>query len=1024
MNSAIRFREKAANWGADISAIIGVRYWGFFVAALIIALGSAKRIYLRMDFPQIYSELIVGGIGWAYQNKFHDYALLYGLVFFFLIAIAAIGALAVSFSRVAGPKAVERFHDLLLILCFPAVLWFASLWTSKNISFDLLSVSVVLIVFSLVLSALMVFRGKAYWADQPDLLIESVRHGVAILVFSALAVVAIGVAVNRISGILESAIWMSSNTVLRWLNMVGVCVAVACFGWIIHAQDSAKLLRGMRSLSRAAQLFLPLFFFCMLPPAWKSASGDLLASGYEVTTFGKLFVAICILLAYVEHFLSVRLMPACDPGRVYFPSVGFSIAVLLFLKTAPFSLPTRMWDDYHFGEMLVPWWSWWQMGLVPFWDYAPARGLMNYFPGFFASAIFGGNPAATEATYPFIYAMLAVVALPVLRRSLGTGGALAALLLGPFANAIGEIDLAVSIFLFASCWGWLNWSKDRWLTFMAAAGVALLLYAPGQAALTLLACAPLAIVAMYRLYNTERRKLIVVLVAVAAVSAILFSLTPLGKMFYGALRYGFEQSKINSIAHGVDWGSTFGLTELNPWLFEIMRTSFIIIVLWAGTLVLKALFMRAEDPIKIRLLTYALPVFIIGLLFVIRAAGRVDPGMSRLGVASVWALSLLLPMLLFVSVERVRATHLFFWFLGAGFLVPYAGSLPVAAYRWNFDIANAVSATETSFSRSLAGSRLAAGSEGPEHPARVAAVKDVLDKLLGPDETYLDLSGRHAMYYYVNRKPALESASMYNLVGEKQQLRAIASIRKGNFPAILLSADNIIHDGGPSSLRSNLVYREVLLSKGYKLATVGKQVWMVRDDRIARLATGQASSLVDLSSVEALSVLEPVYHQKDLRGVPASWGRSVASLEKELSVPVLKVDSAAPSGFSGVRVLGNGSYAIEGSDPHVRFDISGSALSGRQAGVLSFDFSCEQLSAAPMVGVYWSAPGVPESEVTFLTFRGHQGRLLVPIDSAPSWLLAGKLNTLRFDIDGDSTGCQKFTLRNVELLARNATLEN
>ena len=74
-----------------------------------------------------------------------------------------------------------------------------------------------------------------------------------------------------------------------------------------------------------------------------------------------------------------------------------------------------------------------------------------------------------------------------------------------------------------------------------------------------------------------------------------------------------------------------------------------------------------------------------------------------------------------------------------------------------------------------------------------------------------------------------------------------------------------------------------------------------------------------------------------------------------------------------------------------------------------------------MVGVYWSTPGQPEGAATFLTFRGRQGRLIVPVDSAPSWLLAERIDSIRFDVDGSTTGCETFAIRDVALLARTAT---
>ena len=1025
MNLINRFCVAIMSRGQGYSEALGPRYWGFFLAATIVASGFARSVYRKFNLSQQYSELIVGSVAWSYENKFHDYAVLYAFVFAFLFVIFAVAFIAERLKKTAGVGEVERMHDFLLVLCAPAILWFSSLLTSRGTSLALLNISVVLLCLGLCLAALLLFKGKKFWLHQPYCFGDVLQSVVLFVVLACLSVAAVAVAENRLAGVFNWQDGLRSAATWRSMSIVTVCAAGLGSGLIFYARDPVDLKLIMRRALIGIQIFMPLFLLCVIPTAWIKPPDVSLLSGYELSLLGKSVVFLAIAVAYIEIIFKIK-DRATDMSALRTLTVGSALGLLLFLKTPPQSIPFLMSDDYHFGELLVPWWSWSEMGMLPFWEYAPARGLLNYFPGLLAATLFDGAGANIGITYPFIFAALGVVAIVAMRPMMGVAGAFVSLLLGPYANGIGEIDIAVTIFMMAFCWGWLRWRSEKWLAAFAVAGVLILLYAPGQGALALMAFSPLAVGKLWTLYKADQRKFAYTLAAIFGVLGAFLVLTPLGKMFFGAIRYGAEQSQLNSVAHGIEWSASFGADPVSPWAFEIARTSFILVALWAGVLMVKSV-LSVESSARQQIIVYALPVFIVVLLFVIRAAGRIDPGGSRLGIASAWALAMLLPMLLYASV-RVRGVHFLIWVGLAGTLIPQIGTASLAGYvanlSGNFDPPDATVLEKARASSALDDARIGLLLADPAHLLRIVEVKQVLDHILEANETYLDLTGRHAMYYYVNRKPALESASMYNLVGEKQQLRAIASIRKGNFPAILLSADNIIHDGGPSSLRSNLVYREVLLSKGYKLATVGKQIWMVRADRIARLATGEGSSLIDLGSVEALSVLEPVYHQKDLRGVPASWGRSVASLEKELSVPVLKVDSAAPSGFSGVRVLGNGSYAIEGSDPHVRFDISESALSGRQAGVLSFDFSCEQPSAAPMVGIYWSAPGVPESEMTFLTFRGHQGRLLVPIDSAPSWLLAGKLNTLRFDIDGDSTGCQKFTLRNVELLARNATLQH
>lgn len=1015
------FRIALMRWGGDVSSVLILRFWGFFLASFILAAGFAEHAYKQLNLPQRYVELIVGSIAWSYENKFHDYAVLYALIGAFLVALVAIASLAARLSRWAGLDAAQRLHDFLLVLCAPAVLWFAGLLTTKSASLDLLRLSQLLLLAGLILVVGCARRDLTFWRGEADRLFSTLHYAALFLMFAVLGVAALGVASNRLGGQVHSHHWMASGLTLRLMAAV-LCLALAiCLVLVWRTRNPEQLMGRLRRLMTAAQCLLPLFLFCLVPPAWTTATSQSLEAGYPLTAFGKLLVLACVLAAYVELYVRTRRVarsPTMGTEALQCLTVGSAVGLLLFLKSTPYSLPTLSADDYHFGEMLVPWWSWFKMGLVPFWDYAPARGLMNYFPGLLSSLVFGGAPAAIYATYPIIYAALAAGAFIALRPVIGTAAAFVALLLGPFANGLGEIDLAVSIFLFAFCRGWFTWRRDHWLVAFAGAAVLLLLYAPGQGALALLACTPLALAALWSLYRSDRQRLGYLLLAIGGVFVLIFGLTPLGKMFVGALRYGAEQSQINSIAHGIQWRASFGLDGLNPWAFELMRTSFVLVALWAGVLVFKAPFMRDVAGRK-RVLVYAIPVFLIACLFVVRAAGRIDVGGSRLAIASVWALALLLPMLIFTSV-RVRAIHFLIWIGIMGVLMPYAGSLLLTGYAANFNPPDAAALKGAPNVSTIQNGRLGTAMADPAHLNRIVAVRKVLDLVLDPNETYLDLSGRHAMYYYVERKPPVESASTYNLVGEAQQLRAIRSLRAASPPAILLSADNITHDGGPLSLRTNLLYREAMLLKGYKLVSIDKQVWLIKPDRLGRLALSLSASAVDLAAA-AVPVLDPIYRLRFLASVPGSWGRSAQALESEME-PVLSLPPDVLPSTHSLHDLGGGGYATAGDDPYVRFDLSGFSLSGKKAGILSFEFSCASVKATPVVSVMWSTPDSPEGERTLLTFTGHQGRLIVPVDSAPSWILADRISTIRFDLEGDLAGCEKFAIRNVAFLARTATL--
>src|SRR5262249_7280874 len=94
----------------------------------------------------------------------------------------------------------------------------------------------------------------------------------------------------------------------------------------------------------------------------------------------------------------------------------------------------------------------------------------------------------------------------------------------------------------------------------------------------------------------------------------------------------------------------------------------------------------------------------------------------------------------------------------------------------------------------------------PDHLKRLIGVKQQLDRLLTPDETYLDMTNRGAHYFYFDRVPPSDLSAFYNIITDDQQRRAIEGVVKHNVSVALIDADNSLLDGLQASLRTPLVY--------------------------------------------------------------------------------------------------------------------------------------------------------------------------------------------------------------------------
>jgi hypothetical protein len=988
----------------------------------VIAARCARWAYRWLDRPAHYAEPIVGSIAWQASSKLRDYAAPLALVAGFLVALAIASAVSARLQRTVGAAAADRLDALLLVASAPAGAWLAGLLTTKAASFTLVNASVACVALVLATAALLSARAKAFW--QGDVAQFSRVLGEALLVLPGawLGVSAVAVGLSRLRALrhgspLGAASVESATAVVALAAAVGLVLLVLLAGTTAYAE------RTLRRSLLLLQVAFPAFFLLLVPRPWLVDRHTEI--GYPLSGWAWLLVGALVAASYADLARRARRASRAVPDDPFaLISTMSLVGVVLFLKAAPVGLPSVSADDYHFGEMLVPWWSFAHQQMLPFADYSPARGFVNYLPGAAAALFFDGTAASFSAVWPFVYVGILLLAVPVLRWSMSAGWAALALLLAMPANGIPlstnglpEIDVLVTLFLAIACRGLAGWRPSRWIVAWVLVGTALVLLAPGQGGLAILATSPLGLWMAVRGLSEERRALLRTLSALAA-GAVVVGLTPVGRVVLGATRYGAEQSAVNSVAHGIAWAASFGTSDVNPWLYEMMRASWLLVALWAGVLLVEAARARRAGEMT-PALPYAISILVLATLFVFRAAGRIDAGPSRLGLASMWALALLLPLLLHAATSPGRrGGAVLAWVSLAGLVLPHFGGLSTH-FAHAFEPIRGVPAALTE-RHAAALPPLGNGTTDPTQIARLSALRTVVDRVLDPGETYLDLSSRQAHYFYLQRRPPIETGSPYNLVTESQQRRAIAALRRAPPPAVLLSADNFVFDGGPLGLRSHLLYRHVLQLPGYAAVVTGGQVWLLREDRIPRLSREGAPAIAhEVHGLDdrSTSPVHRILQVQELGAVPASWGASAASLEGAMRL-VHPLPASAPASPSAVEALGDGRFRVVGPHPRVGFDLSGWHLRGRDAGILSLDFHCERAGGPPPVlELRWASASNAETELTRVRFDGRDGRLIVPLDASPAWLLASEIRSLGLELT-DERSCRSFRVADARLLQR------
>jgi hypothetical protein len=979
--------------------------WPYWLAAAAVGICTAETAFRLTSGPERYEQFTVGSLTWRAASKHADYVLPIGLLAGFAGAWLLLLLTERRVERRLGSEGVTDLRSLVAYGALPLVIWASGLVLGISSTRDLVWLSAAGVC---VAGVLMLIAASSPQGDSTGTTPGAAAGFVMLaVVFGTLSPLVAVLAANRLAiPATHAFVWTGRPSPLVLAVLGGLLgLVLGLWAWRGAAPRSNTRLK---TLLVATQLLLPWGFLVVLPTPW--AAGSFVRYGGPISAIPWIVFAM-VGGAYLDL---IRRLPVWNREAGGSQPVTLALsplalaAALLFVKLAPISTRQLHPDDYHFGEYLLPWWSLTAHGAVPFWDYVPARGLINYLDAALASVTFGSSAAGIAASIGLASALVLIIGLVALAAWIGLLPAAAAFLMLPLDAQLTQVDALNTTALVLLLIALSRIPATPWLILWTIVGTLAFLMAPAQGSILVLATMPLGAWQSVRAFRAERHSLLRLGGGAALLAAVLLIATPLGRMIVGALRYAREHSAVSGPAHGFEWSLSAGsFSSLNPWLFEAVRASWMIVGMCAVALLLSA-WIRKESERGRALLLVAVPIVIMAVFFVYRAAGRIDPGwVSRLGYVSIWMIALMLPLLLHAAWgARSWPAILTLTVAGSGLLTPQLGGIlaPPAIGRRGLESEPPPTAVVRGFGQDLPN----IGRVGLSKPDRLAGIQEALSVLLDSGETYLDLTNRNAQYFYLGREVPIESGAIYNLPNDRQQLRAIDRIRARRIPVVLALADSQIYDGAPPSYRVYTIYR--YLVGRYAPVRIGDQVYLVTADRLRRL-----DSRRDLQAArdDPAGLLDSIFRLPDLQGLPASWGASWATLES--SVSRIR-DLGEPTALQGARALGAGSYASEVGGASLTWDLSATSLAGRDAGMLTFDFACQEPSADITLEVRWAGPAAMPDATTTVRFRSAR-RLAVPLDAAPRWLLAPAIGLLEIRV-ADSATCRQFSLGNVTLSQR------
>lgn len=1002
MNSMQTIRVRLAT-GLELIA----NRWALWIAAAVVggAIGALCYEIFRAVTPT-YPEFIVGQLAISGANKARDYAMFLGL------ALGAAGffvALALLFRQLADSvdlSAVDEAHQRFIVAVIPALAWVGTFLLPSGEHRDLFWAATFLVGLATAGVAVVVRKSNMWRDASAPYSTGAILDGVMLAPIGAmLAVFAIGMIGNRFVVSFGEPWFKDRDAFYGAVWICGSAAIVATVAIALWAKTTEQAVGGFRRLLFVAQIFFPALFLAILPLPVMQDGRVFFADPIRPATW----IVLGLLTAATWADL-VRLWRSSNRSVANSISMFSLIAVLVYLRIQNLGYLNSLEDDYHAGEYMVAWWSWFEHNQLPYWDFTPVRGLVNYFFGLFAY-IFTDDRTASAVLQTVPYQGLAIILLvfPALTAIIGKWRALLVLSFVSLDENVAEIDLLTTAGVCVLTYAWNRCSSVAWLVLWFLIGTVEVLLAPGQGGMLVLATIPVGAWQFYRAVRDERARLLRSTAITLAIVVIVLVATPIGHLVFGAIRYGAEQSAANSVANGVAWAINFGSRSgVDPWLFEILRFGW----LGAGSIAAVAtvwLLAAPRSESHERALLFGIVVSVLCGLWIARSGGRIDGGISRAGWTTIWVVATMLPVFfalllrgtrqitaLALTIAAASALSTQFWAVGfkAGWDRPFSGTYPSSAQINGADIGVP---------------KLGTALITPTHADRLATIKATLDPLLMSDETYLDMTNRNSHYFYFDRPPPGGITAFYNMITSGQQLRVVSALQKQRVPVALVGADNILPDGLTASTRSPLIYRYLLLN--FTPVTLNGYDFMLRPDRFA--VGGENIAKPD--GAETLRILDRNFLAGDLGRIPSSWGKSADTLEKHMRV--IKPLDAPASSLHDVEHVEANVYRVRGVSPSITFDLQQMDLRGRDAGLLQFEFSCEGSRTRPVLGIAWSEEGGAFDPSAALKISGVKGIAIVPLDSAPRWLLSKRISNLRLTLP-EASGCATFTLKNVLLAQR------
>lgn len=271
-----------------------------------------------------------------------------------------------------------------------------------------------------------------------------------------------------------------------------------------------------------------------------------------------------------------------------------------------------------------------------------------------------------------------------------------------------------------------------------------------------------------------------------------------------------------------------------------------------------------------------------------------------------------------------------------------------------------------------------------EVSASLLILKSALNDLLQPGETYLDLTGCQANYFYLGMPVAVSYGSPWLAASTALQNELLAQI-KSRPPPVVWLAPSFFHDGDNPAVRTYKLYR--FFVEKYVPVSRNGLIFLVTPDR------ANGAEFIRKGDVK---LIREAFGSDSLGGLPSAWGASWDNLQNRF----ISIER------SNVRELPNLSEA------DIVLSFGNGSISGAKSDFIKFDFwSNLNPNSKIDIEITWMSENGPGTACLHAT----NGTQLVPLGVFPEWLLSRDISQIRIKPLSPPPGL-KYLVRNSELV--------